>query len=113
MDVLDRIYKLRESRNWTEYRLAEESGLPQSTISSWYRKNLTPSICSLEKICDGFKITMSQFFANEGEAVYLTKEQHEMLEKWNTLSNEQKHTLLAFLSSIQPQSNITNNKKTS
>nr|WP_243141910.1 MULTISPECIES: helix-turn-helix transcriptional regulator [unclassified Pseudoflavonifractor] len=35
-DILDAIAKHREARGWTEYQLAEQSGLPQSTISSWY-----------------------------------------------------------------------------
>ena len=52
----------RQERNWTEYQLAEKSGLPQSTISSWYRKNQIPSVQSLEKICSAFNITLSQFF---------------------------------------------------
>ena len=39
MDILKRIVDLRKERNWTEYQLAEQSGLTQSTISSWYRKN--------------------------------------------------------------------------
>lgn len=62
MDVLDRIVTLREERHWTEYQLAEKSGLTQSTISSWYRKHMLPTIPSLIKICDAFEITLSQFF---------------------------------------------------
>lgn len=49
MNVLDRIVELRTERNWTEYQLAEKSGLTQSTISSWYRKDVSPTIPSLEK----------------------------------------------------------------
>lgn len=37
-DVLQRITDLRLARNWSEYQLSVRSGLPQSTISSWYRK---------------------------------------------------------------------------
>lgn len=62
MDILKRIVDLRTERNWTEYQLAERSGLTQSTISSWYRKNMLPTIPSLSKICDAFGITLSQFF---------------------------------------------------
>ena len=54
IDVLQRINELREERHWTEYQLAERSGLTQSTISSWYRKNMLPTIPSLTKICDAF-----------------------------------------------------------
>ena len=62
IDVLERITYYREQKNWTEYQLAERSGLTQSTISSWYRKNMIPSIPSLDKICNAFGITLSQFF---------------------------------------------------
>ena len=54
INILDRITSYRTKKGWTEYQLAEESGLTQSTISSWYRKNLVPSIPSLEKICQAF-----------------------------------------------------------
>jgi transcriptional regulator with XRE-family HTH domain len=50
-DILATITEYREDRGWTEYQLAEHPGLPQSTISSWYRKNMVPTIPSLEKIC--------------------------------------------------------------
>ena len=53
INILDRITSYRTKKGWTEYQLAEESGLTQSTISSWYRKNLVPSIPSLEKIWAG------------------------------------------------------------
>jgi len=98
MDILDKITKLRVKRGWTEYKLAEKSGLPQSTISSWYSKKMTPSIGSLEKLCIAFGITMSQFFIEEGAGcVELTKDQSEMLEKWNALEDNQKKGLLMLL----------------
>ena len=67
MDILDRIVQLREESHWTEYQLAEKSGLTQSTISSWYRKKMTPSITSLQKICNAFGISLSQFFLEDGD----------------------------------------------
>lgn len=62
MDILKRIVDLRTERNWTEYQLAERSGLTQSTISSWYRKNMLPTIPSLSKICDAFALHYHSFF---------------------------------------------------
>ncbi|WP_334291954.1 helix-turn-helix transcriptional regulator [Blautia obeum] len=46
-DVLGKITSLREERGWTTYRLSKLSGIPQSTISTWYRKNLMPPIDKL------------------------------------------------------------------
>lgn len=48
-DILAAITKYREERSWTEYQLAEHSGLPQSTISSWYRKNMVDESGSLSR----------------------------------------------------------------
>ena len=48
-DILTAITELREQRNWTEYQLAERSGLPQSTISSWFRKGMIPTCHPLRK----------------------------------------------------------------
>ncbi len=58
-DILSSITAYREARGWTEYQLAERSGLTQSTISTWYRKNIIPTVPSLEKICSAFGITLS------------------------------------------------------
>lgn len=99
MDILEKIRKLRLERDWTEYQLAEKSGLPQSTISSWYRKNMQPSISSLEKICDAFNIPLSQFFT-DAPTVELTERQRKILREINRLSKNQQEKLLQFLKSV-------------
>ena len=96
-DILGAISALREQRGWTEYQLAEQSGLPQSTISSWYRKNMVPTIPSLEKICGACGITLSQLFAQGEDAVTLTPSQMKLLEHWSQLSPEQQAVVLALL----------------
>lgn len=99
-DILSTITKYRHNRNWTEYQLAERAGLPQSTISSWYRKNLQPSVASLDKICTAFGITLAQLFSEDETTVYLTKEQNELLQHWAKLRDEQKKAVLLLLEAI-------------
>ena len=96
-DILSTITKYRNDRNWTEYQLAERSGLPQSTISSWYRKNMTPTVASLEKICDAFGITLSQLFAEGDASVTLTASQRKLLESWSKLNDEQQAVIFALI----------------
>lgn len=101
MDILEKITKLRLENGWSEYELAERSDLPQSTISSWYRKNLIPSIPSLEHICDAFGITLSQFFLeSDCFSEKLTKEQADVLKRWNKLTKTQQEKLADFLDSV-------------
>jgi len=94
-DILATITEYREDRGWTAYQLAEYSGLPQSTISSWYRKNMIPTIPSLEKICNAFGITLSQLFAEGDAIVSLTASQKKLLDRWPRLTENQQDA--AFL----------------
>ena len=97
INILDRITSYRIKKGWTEYQLAEESGLTQSTISSWYHKNMVPTIPSLEKICTAFDITLSQLFAEEDAPVSLTEAQKKLLERWSRLSEEQQAVVFALI----------------
>ena len=99
-DVLAEITRLRLQRNWSEYELAQHSGLAQSTISNWYRKEQIPTIPTLEKVCCGFGITLSQFFALDDDAVSLTEEQKELLDCWATLTNTQQALFMELFKSI-------------
>ena len=99
-DVLTTIAIYRETRGWSEYQLAEHSGLPQSTISSWYRKNLIPTIPSLQKICDAFGITLSQLFADENDVVSLTDSQKQLLKHWSRLSQEQQQAIISLIETM-------------
>ena len=103
MDILNRILELRTRRGWTEWKLAQEADLKQSSISDWYSKNQLPKIPSLEKICDAFGITMAQFFCAEGESVVLTSEQREMLENWSALSPNQQQAVLSLIKNMPRQ----------
>lgn len=95
--ILDKIVKMREARGWSEYQLSVEAGMLQSTISGWYTKGKSPTVPSLQKICDAFGITLSQLFSEEGEAVMLTEKQKELLDNWIHLESNQQEALLAFL----------------
>ena len=96
-DILAVITKYREARGWTEYQLAECSGLPQSTISSWYRKNTVPTVPSLEKICQVFGITLAQLFAETGTPVTLTESQAKLLDRWARLDEKQQTVIFQLL----------------
>lgn len=89
MDTLTRLKQLLEQRGWSEYRLAKESGLSQTTIGNIFRRNTDPTVSTLESICRGFGITLSQFFA-DGERIELTPELKRLIDSWLVLSPRQK-----------------------
>lgn len=105
MDILDIIRNMRVERGWTEYQLAEKSGLTQSTISSWYRKKIQPSISSLEHICDAFNISLSQFFAitssQKDYELSLTELQTELVKEFSKLNQTQQNAILELIKCIK------------
>ena len=64
MDTNQRLRRLLDERGWTEYKLSKVCGLSQSTLANIFKRNTVPSITTLEVICKGFGITLSQFFAD-------------------------------------------------
>lgn len=100
MDKHERLRQLLQERGWTEYRLAKNCGLSESTIANIYRRNSVPSIATLEAICKGFGITMSQFFA-EGEMVELSPELKSLFDDWVNLTPEQKKAASQMLKAMK------------
>lgn len=100
MDTHERLRQLLQERGWTEYRLAKNCGLSESTIANIYRRNSVPSIATLETICKGFGITMSQFFA-EGEMVELSPELKSLFDDWVNLTPEQKKAASQMLKAMK------------
>ena len=96
LDTHEKLNKLLTERGWTEYRLAKEAKLSESTIMNIFRRNATPSIPTLDAICKGFGITVSQFFA-ENEMVELSPELKEMFDGWVFLTPVQKAAVLNII----------------
>lgn len=90
MNIQERIKQLMKEKGWSEYKLAKEADLPQSTISHLFKRNNAPTFPTVKAICRAFGITMAQFFADEGEAIVLTPDQQELLLLWGTLTEEQR-----------------------
>lgn len=96
-DVLEKITSLREERGWTTYKLSKLSGIPQSTISTWYRKNLMPPIDKLEIICQTFGISLAEFFNNTDVSISMTDDEKNMLKQWNLLTPSQRTAVLNII----------------
>lgn len=97
MNVLGRIKQLRDERGWSNYRLAKESNLSENVISNIFRRNNVPTIPTLEAICRGLGITLSQFFSEGNDIIELNEEQKELFKIWCNLTQKQKNALLYLM----------------
>ena len=91
-----RISQLCKMKGMSYYRLAKVSKLSESVLSSIRRKKNLPSLDTLEKICNAFNITMSEFFNSElFETCQNTKELY--LSLWQELSANDKEKVLIYM----------------
>lgn len=61
--VVERIYELCNERNITPNALSYMAGVSQSTIKSILNgESKNPGIVTIKKICDGFDISLIEFF---------------------------------------------------
>ncbi len=90
MNVLEKINHLRKEKGWSVYKLAEESGLTQSTLSNMFARKSNPSISTLSQICEGLKISMKDFFDEEASSSFefVAKKYKTLSEKDRGLVNE-------------------------
>lgn len=64
--VKNRILVLLEEKNMSIHKLAIESAVPPSSIKNiLYGKSVNPGIVTIKMLCDGFGISLIEFFDTE------------------------------------------------
>lgn len=99
--IIDRIEQLCEKKHISRYRLAQKSGIAQSSISTLLNRKSVPTIQTLEKICEGLDMTLAQFFAGDDKLPDLTEEQKSLLEEWNAMDEQQRQLVKAYMQGIK------------
>jgi transcriptional regulator with XRE-family HTH domain len=103
LDTLDRITQLLDERGWTKYKLAKECGMSLSSVSNMFRRHTSPTVATIESICNALGISLSQFFdvGNETNTVHLTDEQMIMFNRWSSLTATQKELLFSLIDNMK------------
>lgn len=102
-EINERIRALCRERSWTVYRLAKESGITYSTLSTMLNQGNIPTIATLVKLCEGFDITLAQFFDDGTQSQPLTQEQREHLRRWERLSTEEQQGMERYIDYLLTQ----------
>lgn len=97
-NVIEHIRQLKNDRGWTDYRLASEAMIPQSTLASIYERNTPPKLDILEYLCNAFGITLAQFFQEDEMTEIVSEDEKHLLESYRRLSEQKKQALLDLLS---------------
>lgn len=99
-----KIKKLIEIKGLSIYELAEKADLTEACIRNWYTKrNYTPSLEAIEKICSALEISETELVRREDEELIpITAEEKELIKNWSMLDEKKRNLILmqieAFLS---------------
>ena len=78
--VIKKIKTLCEKRGYSLYRLAEESDIPISRIYNMVNRHNTPKIETLERLCFGLHISLSDFFKDDNfKGDSITEDEREII----------------------------------
>lgn len=99
--VFKKFDKIRIEKGFSYYALTKKAGVSYAAIYKWKNKKTMPSLYLLESLCDILGVHFINLFIEEDELVYLPKEQQELIERWNTLSTDEKNAFVTLLNSIQ------------
>ena len=101
MSVLDKIKKLKRERGWSTYKLAYEAGLTQSTLSNMFARGTCPTVDTLERICDAFGISLSEFFNENDKVIHVSKDELELLDGYRSLTEKEKDAVKSMVSALK------------
>lgn len=112
-----KITNLLKERGWTLYRLTKESGVQTTNLEKICFCNRIPTIPTIIKICNGFGITLSEFFDEGNIAIkQLTFSEQQILGYLHSMASEDKklasdyiHSLLKHASTATDHTQISEN----
>lgn len=91
-----KIKELIEIKKISIYELAEKADLTEACIRNWYTKrNYTPSLEAIEKICRAFDISESELVRRDDEELLpMTEKEKQLLKNWLLLDEKQRNLIL-------------------
>lgn len=96
--IRSRIDELCAKKDISKYRVSARSGVPSGNIGRYAEGSRVPTIETIAKLCFGFDITLSEFFANMPvrEKTSSGDPRDILLEIWEELDQDGQKSLLSF-----------------
>ncbi len=100
MTVHERIIELLKKKGWTKYKLAQETGLYQTTVYDWFNdKGYTSDRKSIELICAAMNISLVEFYSGIDEAE-LDAEQTLLLQLFAKVPKDKRKVVFELLRTL-------------
>jgi transcriptional regulator with XRE-family HTH domain len=99
-ECLSRITELCKERGWSKYKLYNECDIPKSTLYDMFASGADSQLIKLQKICDGFNITLGEFFADKDDVMELSEEEKKLINDLRSMDKVGRSRVFAYVQSI-------------
>lgn len=110
MIISEKIFALLEQRGMSQKEFSERTGISQSTISDWKRKQTNPSADKILKICEVLQVSPYELLSEEKDSYFgfsadhdivLSRDETLLLENYRNFSSRQKERLMGYLEALR------------
>ncbi len=91
--IVERIDMLRAEHGYSVYQLALKANIPENTLKHIYKKKNYPNFYTIQRICEAFEMSASEFFLFDSSTVKFTKAEIDLLRDYEKLSAESRALL--------------------
>lgn len=99
--VLDHLKELMSEKDISRFELSGKTGVPLSTIYNMMKRRTMPSIDTLDKLCTGLNISLSQFFNGADEQICLNNDEKEFVLSFRQCDMEMQGRPKAYLDGMK------------
>ena len=112
MTISEKIFEILDTRDISQKEFSLATGIPQSTISDWRKKNTNPASDKILAICDALDITPYELLSNVKEEGTRTNklayrivvegtEEDMLIEAYEQLDEKARGRLLGYLEALR------------
>ena len=98
MTVREKLLALLQTRGWSFYRLAKESGVAWSTIRNMFERGTDPTLSTLEALCTGLDVSLVELLQDDSQTPDAPAE---LLEAWQKLSEKNQQLALEMMHALE------------
>lgn len=99
--IVLRIDRLRVGCGYSVYELSHKAELSENTLKHIYKRSSFPTLPTLHRLCNAFDIPLWQFFLFEEANVFFSKDEFELLHRYEKLSSHNKALLLDIAKNLK------------
>lgn len=103
-DSLKRIQELCDLKGWSLYHLASMSDISYSNLNNIVNRGTQPTVMTIERICKGFNISLSEFFSSDiptfPDVEEFSVAEKEIINAYRDLNRNKKKQFQAYLDGL-------------